>query len=63
VSDIVAAGIDPAIVGAAVLDAVTANRFWILTHEHAAIRTTEQRLEWMKGGETTLINLEAATKP
>jgi NAD(P)-dependent dehydrogenase (short-subunit alcohol dehydrogenase family) len=63
VKDIVAAGIDPAIVGAAVLDAVTNNKFWILTHEHSAIRTTEQRLDWMKGGTSATFNLEAATKP
>ncbi len=56
------AGIDPAIVGAAVADAVINNTFWILTHPRAAIRTTEERLEWMKGGAPTKINLQGATK-
>lgn len=60
--DAVTHGIDPAIVGAAVENAIVNNQFWILTHERAAIRTTEQRLEWMKGGGPTVINLEGATK-
>jgi short-subunit dehydrogenase len=55
-------GIDPAIVGEAVANAVVENRFWILTHEHSAIRTTEQRAEWMRGGGSTKIDLERATK-
>ncbi len=62
-ADAVNAGIDPAIVADAVTDAVLANRFWILTHEHAALRTTEQRLAWMRGAEPPRINLEAATRP
>ena len=47
----------------AVTAAVLANRFWILTHEHAAVRTTEQRAAWMGGGDPPRINLEGATKP
>ena len=62
-ADAVNAGIDPGIVADAVTDAVLANRFWILTHEHAALRTTEQRLAWMRGAEPPRINLEAATRP
>ncbi len=62
-SDAVNAGIDPAVVADAVTAAVLANRFWILTHEHVAVRTTEQRLAWMTGGEPPRINLEGATKP
>lgn len=63
VSEIVNQGIDPAIVGEAVTQAVLANRFWIFTHEKAAIRTTEQRLDWMRGGKSATISLEGATKP
>ena len=59
----VQAGIDPAEVARRVEDAVVHNKFWILTHEHAAIRTTEQRLEWMRGGPAPGINLTAATQP
>jgi len=57
------AGIDVSIVAEAIEKAVRENQFWILTHFKAAIRTTEQRLEWMKGGAPTTINLEGATKP
>ena len=59
----VQAGIEPAEVARRVEDAVVHNKFWILTHEHAAIRTTEQRLEWMRGGPAPGINLTAATQP
>jgi hypothetical protein len=34
-----------------------------LTHEHAALRTMEQRLEWMKGGGPNGIDLLRATQP
>lgn len=59
---VVAAGIDPDIVADHVVDAVTSNTFWILPHHHVAIRTTEQRLEWMRGGSPAVINLDKATK-
>ena len=59
----VQAGIDPSEVAALVLDAVRHERFWILTHERAATRTTEQRLEWMRGGPAPRINLDGATRP
>jgi NAD(P)-dependent dehydrogenase (short-subunit alcohol dehydrogenase family) len=62
-ADVVSHGIDPQVVGLAVEDAVRTKSFWILTHEHSAIRMTEQRLEWMRGGRSTHINLEGATKP
>ncbi len=62
-SDAVRAGIDPSVVAEAVTTAVLENRFWILTHEHAAIRTSEQRVAWMSGGEPPRINLEGATRP
>ncbi len=57
------AGIDPGIVAERVAHAVVANEFWILTHERAALRTTEQRLAWMRGGPAPGINLQAAARP
>jgi NAD(P)-dependent dehydrogenase (short-subunit alcohol dehydrogenase family) len=60
---VVKAGIDPTDVAKAVDAAIRANRFWILPHERVALRTTELRLEWMKGGAPLFINLDAATKP
>jgi NAD(P)-dependent dehydrogenase (short-subunit alcohol dehydrogenase family) len=57
------AGIEASEVALAVENAVRMNRFWILTHERAAIRTTEQRLAWMKGGDPLGINLDSATRP
>ena len=62
-TQVVNAGIDAADVATAIEHAVTTNQFWILTHERAALRTTEQRLEWMKGGPATGINLDGATQP
>jgi short-subunit dehydrogenase len=59
----VQAGIDADQVALAIEKAVRNNEFWILTHERAAIRITEQRLEWMKGGPIPGISLESATKP
>jgi uncharacterized protein YqeY len=47
----------------AIADAIINKKFWILTHERAALRTTEQRLEWMRGAGPTRINLDGATKP
>ncbi len=47
---LVNAGIDAADVAKAVEDAVVNEKFWILTHEHSALRITELRLEWMRGG-------------
>jgi NAD(P)-dependent dehydrogenase (short-subunit alcohol dehydrogenase family) len=57
------AGIEAADVAAAVEDAVRAERFWILTHERSALRTTEIRLEWMRGGPPMTFDLMSATKP
>ena len=58
----VAAGIDPAEVASAVADAVVTGRFWILPHEHVALRTTEQRLAWMRGGPMPGIDLARAAR-
>jgi NAD(P)-dependent dehydrogenase (short-subunit alcohol dehydrogenase family) len=60
---VVKAGIDASVVAKLVDDAVRAERFWILPHEHVALRMTELRLEWMKGGAPLTINLDAATRP
>jgi NAD(P)-dependent dehydrogenase (short-subunit alcohol dehydrogenase family) len=59
---VVAAGIDPSIVADHVLGAITNEEFWILPHHHVAVRTTEQRLEWMRGGVPTTIDLQKATR-
>lgn len=56
-------GIEVTEVAHAVEHAVRTNAFWILTHEHAAVRTTEQRVAWMQGGPPPGINLDKATKP
>ena len=47
---LVNSGIDPVDVARMVHEAIEQNRFWVLTNEHSAIRITEQRLEWMRGG-------------
>lgn len=57
------AGIDASRVGAAVEHAVRTNTFWILPHERSAIRTTELRLEWMRGGPPMRFDLMGATQP
>ena len=62
-SQAVNAGIDAADVAALVEDAVTNNKFWIFPHERSAFRTTELRLDWMRGGEPMRFDLMGATKP
>ena len=57
------AGIDAADVARAIEQAVRTRQFWILTHERAAVRTTQQRLAWMQGGRAPSINLDRATQP
>ena len=54
---LVNAGIDAADVALAVEDAVINEKFWILTHEHSALRITELRLEWMRGGPSPMDGL------
>lgn len=54
---LVNAGIDAADVALAVEDAVVNEKFWILTHEHSALRITELRLEWMRGGPSPMEGL------
>jgi NAD(P)-dependent dehydrogenase (short-subunit alcohol dehydrogenase family) len=54
---LVNAGIDAADVATAVEDAVVNEKFWILTHEHSAIRITELRLDWMRGGPSPMAGL------
>jgi hypothetical protein len=60
--DAVNSGIDPADVARAVEGAVVNNRFWILTHEHSALRITELRLEWMRGGPSPMATLWSASE-
>jgi NAD(P)-dependent dehydrogenase (short-subunit alcohol dehydrogenase family) len=62
-SQAVNAGIGAELVARAVEDAILTNKFWILTHERSAVRTTELRLEWMRGGPPMRFDLMAATKP
>ncbi|MCU1363527.1 MAG: family NAD(P)-dependent oxidoreductase [Acidimicrobiaceae bacterium] len=57
------AGIDAADVAALVEDAVTKKKFWILPHQRSALRTTELRLDWMRGGDPMRFDLMGATKP
>jgi NAD(P)-dependent dehydrogenase (short-subunit alcohol dehydrogenase family) len=57
------AGIDPDEVGIAVEAAIREDRFWIFTHARAALGTTKYRLEWMRGGPMTPIDLDAAVRP
>jgi NAD(P)-dependent dehydrogenase (short-subunit alcohol dehydrogenase family) len=54
---LVNAGIDAVDVAKAVEDAVVNEKFWILTHEHSALRITELRLEWMRGGPSPMAGL------
>jgi NAD(P)-dependent dehydrogenase (short-subunit alcohol dehydrogenase family) len=54
---LVNSGIDAADVAKAVEDAVVNEKFWILTHEHSALRITELRLEWMRGGPSPMAGL------
>ncbi len=58
----VAAGIDPTTVAQRVVEAVGTGQFWILTHERVALRTTEQRLDWMRGGPMPGIDLQRAAR-
>jgi short-subunit dehydrogenase len=46
-----------------VAELVIARKFWILPHERSALRTTELRLEWMRGGPPMRFDLMGATKP
>lgn len=62
-SQAVNAGIDAPVVAEAVENAIRTKAFWILTHERSAVRTTELRLEWMRGGAPMRFDLMAATKP
>ncbi|HEV3328897.1 MAG TPA: SDR family NAD(P)-dependent oxidoreductase [Acidimicrobiales bacterium] len=59
---VVAAGIDPAVVAEHVAGAIERNEFWVLPHRHVAIRTTEQRLGWMQGGQPAGIDLQKAAR-
>jgi NAD(P)-dependent dehydrogenase (short-subunit alcohol dehydrogenase family) len=58
-----AAGIPPADVADAVLDAIGTGRFFVLPHEHAALATTRGRLAWMEGGEPPRLDPTRALQP
>ena len=60
---LVNAGIDAADVATAVENAIRHEKFWILTHEHSALRITELRLEWMRGGPSPMAGLYDANRP
>ncbi|MFY9783208.1 MAG: SDR family NAD(P)-dependent oxidoreductase [Acidimicrobiales bacterium] len=62
-SQAVNAGIDAADVAALVEEAVITKKFWIFPHERSALRTTELRLDWMRGGSPMRFDLMGATKP
>ncbi|MDE3064131.1 MAG: SDR family NAD(P)-dependent oxidoreductase [Acidobacteriota bacterium] len=62
IAEVVNAGLDPSEVALAVESAVRENRFWILPHMRAALGTTAQRLEWMRGGPAPTVDLAAATR-
>jgi NAD(P)-dependent dehydrogenase (short-subunit alcohol dehydrogenase family) len=62
-TEAVNAGIDAADVADQVANAVTNKTFWILPHERSAVRTTELRLDWMRGGSPMRFDLMGATKP
>ncbi|HEY1825441.1 MAG TPA: SDR family NAD(P)-dependent oxidoreductase [Acidimicrobiales bacterium] len=62
-SQAVNAGIDASVVADAVEAAIRAKAFWILTHERSAVRTTELRLDWMRGGPPMRFDLMGATQP
>ena len=57
------AGIDAVDVAKAVENAVRTKSFWIFPHERSALKTTELRLEWMRGGPPLKFDLMGATKP
>lgn len=61
-SQAVNAGIEASEVATAVEHAIRENAFWILTHERSALRTTEIRLEWMRGGAPLKFDPMSATK-
>ena len=48
-----AEGIEPAVVADQVLDAVSSERFFVLTHPEEAIGAIRQRLRWMEHNEPT----------
>lgn len=59
----VESGIEASDVAQAIERAVRTGQFWILTHERAATKITEQRLEWMRGGPSPGSGLDGAHRP
>jgi hypothetical protein len=46
-----------------VFAAITDNRFFVLPHERAAVRSAENRLAWMQGGEPAAFDIESLIRP
>ena len=61
--DMVATGIEPAVVADAVCAAVREGRFYVLPHERVAITVTGRRLAWMLGGPAPVLRAEEYSQP
>ena len=57
------AGIAPEVVADAVHDAIVADRFYVVPHEHSALATTRARAEWMAGGSPPAMDPSRAVQP
>jgi NAD(P)-dependent dehydrogenase (short-subunit alcohol dehydrogenase family) len=57
------AGIVPDVVADAVRDAIIADRFYVLPHEHAAVAMTRARAEWMTGAPAPALDPSRAVQP
>jgi NAD(P)-dependent dehydrogenase (short-subunit alcohol dehydrogenase family) len=60
---VVGMGIPAADAAEAVFAAIQHRRFFVLPHERAARQYTQQRLEWMQGGEPAAFGLESLFRP
>jgi NAD(P)-dependent dehydrogenase (short-subunit alcohol dehydrogenase family) len=60
---VVGFGIPPTDAADAVFAAITDNRFFVLPHERAAVRSAENRLAWMQGGEPAAFDIESLIRP
>jgi len=60
---VVGMGIPAADAAEAVFAAIQDRRFFVLPHERAARQYTQQRLEWMRGGEPAAFDVESLFRP
>jgi NAD(P)-dependent dehydrogenase (short-subunit alcohol dehydrogenase family) len=60
---VVGMGIPAADAAEAVFAAIEHRRFFVLPHERAARQYTQQRLEWMQGGEPAAFDIESLIRP